>query len=420
MSVLALGISYRRAPIDLIERLSFSKEELPKAYHHLSELDAVRGAVLLSTCNRIEVFADVDAYHGGFESLKRFLCESRGVAPEDLAEPLYSHYEDQAAEHLFSVASGLDSMVPGEPQILSQVRQAYRTAGFEGTATPLLDAMFRRAIHAGRRARNETGIGASPSAFVEAAAGLADAALGGLRGRSALVVGAGKMSELAVEHLRERGVAEIVVAARSPERAERLARGGGGGRGVALTALPEAVASADLVVSATAATSTVLDRDTVEEAIRAREGRKLFLIDLAVPRDIDAKAAQLPGVQLVDIDRLRDAVGRSDTTEIERARAIISEEVGKFGGWRRASRLAPLIQGLYEHGEAIRLVELERARGRLASLSEEEWAAVEAATRAIVAKLIHPVAAGAREESELGEARARLVAELFGIEPGPR
>jgi hypothetical protein len=180
MPILALGVSHRRASIELLERLALGKDEFAKAYHRLQQTEGVRGAVILSTCNRVEVFADVDAYHGGFQALKGFLSESRDVPPEELSEPLYSHYEDQAAAHLFSVAAGLDSMVLGEPQILSQVRQAYKTAEVEGTAGPVLQALFRRAIRTGRRARTETAIGASPSAFVDAGARLAERIAAGL------------------------------------------------------------------------------------------------------------------------------------------------------------------------------------------------------------------------------------------------
>src|ERR671937_2706406 len=170
MPVLALGVCHRRAPVELLERLSFGADDLTKAYHHLTRTDSVRGAVILSTCNRVEVYAEVDAYHAGFQALKGFLTDSREVPADEFAEPLYSHYEEQAAEHLFSVAAGLDSMVLGEPQILVQVRQAFRAAEAEAAAGPVLAQLFRRAVRAGRRARSEPAIGASPAAFGQAGA----------------------------------------------------------------------------------------------------------------------------------------------------------------------------------------------------------------------------------------------------------
>ncbi|HXF57102.1 MAG TPA: glutamyl-tRNA reductase, partial [Actinomycetota bacterium] len=223
MPILALGVSYRRAPVELLDRLAFGADDYPKAYRQLLDLEAVREGVILSTCNRVEVFAEVSSYHAGFLDLKRFLAESRSVPPEEFAEPLYSHYEDDAAEHLFSVAAGIDSMVVGEPQILGQVRDAYRRAQEEGAVGPFLSALFRSAIRAGRRARAETAIAASPAAFVEAGAELAARALGGLAGRSAVVVGAGAMATLAARHLRSLGVGRIRVVNRSPDRARRLA-----------------------------------------------------------------------------------------------------------------------------------------------------------------------------------------------------
>ena len=207
MSVLALGVSYRRAPVELLEQLSFVDDEYPKAYRLLEELAEVQEAVILSTCNRVEIFAEVSSYHAGFLALKRFLSESRQVPAEEFAEPLYSHYEDDAAEHLFSVASGIDSMVLGEPQILTQVRESFRRAEAEGSTGSMLSSLFRAAIRTGRRVRAETAIGASPATFVEAGTTLAERELGGLAGRSAVVVGAGGMASLAVKHLRLREVA---------------------------------------------------------------------------------------------------------------------------------------------------------------------------------------------------------------------
>ena len=191
MPILGLGVSYRRASVELLERLAFVDEEYAKAYRRLADLEPVSESVILSTCNRVEVYAEVSSYHAGFLALKRFLFESREVQPDDFAEPLYSHYEEDAAVHLFDVASGIDSMVLGEPQILSQVRQAYHRAEAEGATGPMLSALFRGAIRTGKRARAETAIGAAPGALVEAGTALAERALDGLAGKSALVVGAG-------------------------------------------------------------------------------------------------------------------------------------------------------------------------------------------------------------------------------------
>jgi len=416
--ILALGVSYRRAPVELLERLAFAREDLPKAYHHLMGAESVRGAVVLSTCNRVEVVAEVDAYHTGFEALRRFLAEAREVDLSDLDDPLTSHYEEEAAEHLFSVSAGLESMVRGEPQVLSQVRQAYLAAEAEDAPGPVLSELFRRAIRTGRRARSETSVGANPGAFVHAGAALAERAVGGLAGRSLLVVGAGKMSELALQHLAERGVGGSTVLSRSTTRAARVARSAGGRSG-GLGQLPDALARADVVISATGATGVVIDREVVARALRGREGRPLFLLDLAVPRDVDPSAGELPGVVLANIDHLRDVVPGADEAEVQATHRIVGEEVARFAAWRRAARLAPVIEELYGRGERIRRAELERVRSRLAGLSQQEREAVEAATRAIVAKLLHHPVVRAKETGDAADQQARLLARLFGLEEPP-
>jgi glutamyl-tRNA reductase len=421
MPVLALGISYRRAPVELLERLSFSRADLPKAYRHLSALEAIGESAILSTCNRVEVYASVPRYHQGFLDLKRFLSESREVSTDDFAEPLYAHYEDDAAEHLFSVAAGIDSMVLGEPQIHSQVRQALRWAQGEGAAGSALTSLFREALRVGRRARRETGIESSPAAFVEAGASLASAHLGGLDGRSVLVIGAGEMSALAIRVLRDQRVGPITILNRSPERAARLAGRAGGAHG-SLDRLEAALSSAELVVSSTGATGVVLNRRVVQQATRGRE-HPLFLLDLAVPRDIDPAAGGLPGVRVANIDDLRLVLEerRHDLgEEVERVRAIVAEETRNYGRRQREARLAPLIKALHDRGDEVRAREVRRLASRLRGLSDRERQAVEALAAGIVAKLLHePVVrlkqgAGTAE----GEAQARALAELFDLDVG--
>jgi glutamyl-tRNA reductase len=431
MPVLALGVSHRRAPVELLERLAFIDEDLPKAYRSLLDLEAVHEGVVLSTCNRVEVFASVENYHAGFLDLKRFLCESREVTPDDLAQPLYSHYEDQAADHLFSVASGIDSMVLGEPQILSQVREAYRMADAEGATGPLLSALFRGAIRTGRRARAETAIGASPSAFVEAGADLAELAIGPLNGRAVTVVGAGGMAALAAVHLRERGAGSIRIVNRSLERARRLAaRVGHGADALGLDLLARSMGESDVVVCSTGAAGIVIGSETVREALggdRDRvsdRSRPLFLLDLAVPRDIDPAVAALPGVRLADIEDLRVALESNSAgtaAEVERVRGIVGEEVARFTSWRRAARLAPLIQALRDRGAAIQAAELARAEPRLAGLDPRQSAAVEALAAGIVAKLLHEPTVRLKELSGpgRGDALAAALAELFGLQFPP-
>jgi len=417
MPILSAGVSYRRAPVELLERLSFSNEEFGKAYHHLTSLEGVHGGVILSTCNRVEVVAEVESYHAGFQALRSFLSESREIPVEELGEPLVSRYEEDAVRHLFEVASGIDSMVVGEPQILAQVREASKRSDQEGAATPLVGALVRRAVRTGRRARAETEIDANPAAMVEAGAELAERALGSLQGRRLLVVGAGTMAELAVRSLAARGVREVVVLNRSPSRAERLALRTGAVAG-SLADLPRALAGADLAVTVTGATGLVVEASAVRSALGGRGGSPLFFLDLAVPRDVDPDVGALDGVTLVDIDDLRAIVNGASDDEVERVRAIVDEEVSRFAEWRRAARLAPVIQALYDRAEGVRRAELDRVQARLASLSKDERAAVDAATEAIVKKLLHGPVVRAKELSE-DDAELRLLARLFGLEPPP-
>jgi len=416
MAVLALGISHRHADVALLERLAFADEDLVKAYRRTEDDPAIDGAVVLSTCNRVEIYGSVPSYHAGFQALKRVLCETRGVAADDLAQPLYSHYEDDAAEHLFGVAGGLDSMVLGEPQILSQVRDAWRRADADRAAGRALGALFQAAARTGRRVRSETNVGAAPDVFVSAGADLAADALGGLDGRHAVVVGAGQMSALAVEHVRRRGVATVRILNRSPERTRTLA-----GRTEAepgdLADLPNALADADLVVSATGAAGVMLTEELLRDATAGRD-RPLFVLDIAVPRDVEPAAAALPRVTLVDIDGLRASVAvhaAETAVDIERAHAIVAEEARRYAERRRAERLGPLFRALQDRGDDAVRAELARFRSNLADLEPAEREAVEALARGVVAKLLHEPMTRLKA-SDAQDAQARTLAELFGLE----
>ncbi len=416
MAVLTLGISYRRAPIELLERLAFTDDDLTKGYRLLLDHDGVDEAVILSTCNRVEITADVASYHGGFLALKRLLAEARDVDPELLAEPLYSHYEQDAADHLFAVAAGLDSMIVGETQIHAQVRESLRRAEREAAAGPRLTGLFHAASRAGRRVRAETGLGAAPDAFVALGADLAAEALGGLDGRDVVVVGAGQMAGLAVKHLRRRGVGPVRILNRSLEHARALAERTNAEHGD-LDALPDALDGADLAVSATGAAGVVIG----PAAVRSRHGRPLVLVDLAVPRDVDAAVATLPDVSLIDIRSLREGLTERDEAtadEIARARAIVAEEVRRYVVRRRSDALAPIITALRARGDEILRNELARHAARLRDLTPDERASVEQLARAIVAKLLHDPIVALKERSEPGAegAHARLLADLLGVE----
>lgn len=419
MPILSLGISFRRAPIELLERLSFGDEDLTKAHRHVADQPGVEGAVILSTCNRVEVVAEVASYHVGFLALKRLLTETRGVGAEELAEPLYSHWERDAAAHLFGVASGLDSMVLGETQIQAQVREAAGRSEAEGTITPSLAALFHAAHRAGRRVRGETAIGAAPDAFVALATDLAAETLGGLGHSRIVVIGAGTMAAMAIRHLRERGVGAVRVLNRSLDHARALAERTGA-EADDLEGLPSTLADADVVVSATGAAGLVVREPVVREAMAGRAG-PLVLVDLAVPRDIEPGVAALDGVRLIDVVTLRDRIvadGGSRTRDLARAHEIVAEEVRRWTVRRRGDELAPLIRALRERGDRVVQAELDRRGARLADLTPEERSAVEALARAVAAKLLHDPIVELKERTEPGTGRrhARVLAELLGID----
>jgi glutamyl-tRNA reductase len=422
MPILAIGISHRRATVELIERLAFAAEELPKAYRRALDDEAIEEAVILSTCNRVEIYGSVPAYHAGFLALKRLLCEPHGVDPVEVSEPLYSHFEEDACRHLFAVAAGLDSMVTGEPQILAQVRQAYRRASAEGAAGPAVTALFHGATRAGRRVRAETGLGAAPDAFVRAGTGLAEKDLGGFSGKRALVVGAGRMAALAVNQLRQRGVASVRVLNRSPERARLIAQRSDAEHGD-LSELSEAIRHADVIVSATGATALLIHGSTVREAMAGRTN-PMFILDMAVPRDVEPSVSGIEGVRLVDIDGLRASVAQGDarlSEEVDRAESIVDQEVRRFIVRKRSERLAPLIKALRERGDAVLASELGRFRSELSKLTPDERDAVEALARGIVSKLLHDPIVRLKELSGPGNdaTYARVLAELFVIEHRP-
>ncbi len=421
MPILTLGISFRHASIELLERLSFADDELVKAYRHVLDMDAVDEAVILSTCNRVEITANVPSYHAGFLALKRVLTETRGVAPEELAEPLYSHWEQDAADHLFAVAAGLDSMVIGETQIHAQVREALRTAEAEGASGPAMRSLFHAAARAGRRARAETSLGAAPDAFVALGADLAAEELGDLRGRHVVVVGAGRMAGLAVRHLHGRGVGSVRVLNRSLEHARTLAERTGDDF-AGLDHLSAAIADADLVVSATGAAAAVIDAETVAAALERTRTAPLVLLDLAVPRDVDPGVESLDGVRLIDIRVIRErlmAAGDATADDIARAHEIVAEEVRRWVVRRRSDALAPLIRAVQARGEEAVRSELARYAGRLSDLTPREREAVEAIARGVAAKLLHDPIVALKERSEPGadDLHAKLLTELLRLDP---
>jgi glutamyl-tRNA reductase len=421
MPVFVVGLNFKSAPLELLERLAVDPERLPKALAHLLDRDHVHEGVVLSTCNRVEVYSGISRFHAGSTDVRRFLAEFHHLEPQDFADQLYSYYEERAVRHLFAVASGIDSMVVGESQILGQVREAFRAAQAEHAVGPLLTTLFGRAIKVGRRVRRETAIGAGPSSTLEVGLRVAERQLGSLAGRRVLVVGAGKMGRLAGRRLRAAGVAEVVVANRTEANGAALA-GELGGRHVPLDRARDELAAADLVIASTAAMTPTVTVEAVAATL-ARRGadaprQPLVLLDLGVPRDVEPEVRALPGAFLADLDGLRAVLETEDDgrlAEIEGVRRLIGEESAAFMAWQREVRLGPTIRALRAKAEELRRRELARAEGRLAGLSEAERAAVEAVTRRLVNKLLHePVVRGkALAAGPDGDLYARMLHELY-------
>jgi glutamyl-tRNA reductase len=373
--LLALGVSHRNAPLELRERLFLSDA-------HVRELAEELGAVVLSTCNRTELYlAGGDAWRAREELERRSGLQ--------LDRVLASWEGGQAVEHLFRVAAGLDSLVPGEGEILGQVRAAYETALNAGATGPVLNRLFEDALHTGKRVRTEARLAEMPESVAAAAVDLAREALGALEDRRALLFGAGRMSELAARDLREHG-AEVVVASRTLESAQELA-GRVGGRAAPFDAVAVELPEADLVVSATRCPYAILHAEAVQPRTKP-----LVLIDIAVPRDLDPEIGKLDGCTLYDIDRLGGGlVGREE--DVLAAERIVAEEAARFAEWRRSRGAAPAIAALRRRAEEIRAEELARAGSRLAELSPRERETVETLTAQIVNKLLHAPTVRARE-----------------------
>jgi glutamyl-tRNA reductase len=418
MSVLVVGLSHRTAPVDLLERATLTGDAAAKLLEDVSSSEHAGEAMVLSTCNRVEVYADVDKFHGGLAQTSELLARRAGVSLDDLTPHLYVHYEDRAVAHLFAVACGLDSMVVGESQILGQVRAALRSAQDAGTAGGTLGALAQQALRVGKRARTETGIDRAGRSLVTAGLDAVAAAVGPVEGRSALVVGAGAMSALAAGLLRQRGASRVVVANRTLSHAERVAAAVGG-RAAPLDDLGSALAEADLVVSCTGAVGHVIDVDLLAQAQRSRGGRPVALVDLALPRDVQPGARDLPGVTVVDLETLADALERNEhAADVDATRAIVADEVAAFLTWQRATSVAPTVVALREMAERVVRAEMRRLEGRLPALAPAARAEIEQTVQRVVDKVLHAPTVRVKQLAGEpgGQSYADALSKLFGLD----
>ncbi|HZT65248.1 MAG TPA: glutamyl-tRNA reductase [Acidimicrobiales bacterium] len=413
MSVVVVGLSHRTIPLELLERMTLAESDLPKALRDLRERAHLVEAVIVSTCQRTEIYAEVDRFHGALGEVRHFLADISGVAVDDFVDHLYAHYDEGAVAHLFEVASGLDSAVVGEGEILAQVRTAWELARAEGAAGPILSGLFRHAVEVGKRARTDTAISRGTTSVSQAAVALAAGTLDGLADRTVVVVGAGTMGEGMADTVADRGAGRLLVANRSAARAAALARRVGGSP-VHFSDLPAAVAQADVVLTCTGSPVFVLSADDVAAAMTARPGRPLLIVDVAVPRDVEPAVADIAGVTLLDMDDLRsfaEAALAGRRAEISLVRDIVAEEVDRYSELVTARLAAPLVAALHQRAEDVRLAELERFKGRLASLDPRQREAVEALSRGILAKVLHEPTV--RLKDEAGTARGERLAEAL-------
>jgi glutamyl-tRNA reductase len=419
VSVLVVGVSHRSAPVSLLEKLTVGVEpEAGQVLHELRAVGPVNEAVVLTTCNRVEVYADTDGFHAGVDAVRDLLASRSGVPLDDLEQHLYVHWEGQAVQHLFSVAAGLDSMVVGESQILGQLRQSYIAARDGAAAGRTLHELFQKALNVGKRVHSETAIDEAGQSLVSVALERAGEAVGPLDGRPVLVVGAGSMGALAGATLKRAGAGRIVVANRSVENARRLATALEGD-GIGLDDLDDALSVADVVVSSTGATGVVVPHDVVERAVKAREGRPLAVLDLALPHDVDPSVAELPGVTLVTLTSLQQVLDASSTgDEVEAAKRIVTDGVADFLAWQKASRVAPTVVALRSRAEQLVEAEIARLESRLPEVDAKARQEIATSLRRVVGALLHTPTVRVKEltDAPAGLSYADALRELFELD----
>ncbi len=420
MSVVVIGLNHKTAPVEVLETVAVPEATLDKALHELSGYDQLSEVVLVSTCQRTEIYSVARRYHPAVGAIRSFLAEWGDTAPDTLNSHLYEYHDEAAARHLFKVAAGLDSAVLGEGEVLGQLADAWESARREGVSGPVMATLFRHASEVGKRVRTETAISRGTTSLSQSAVALARAELGSLRERTTLVLGAGGMGEAMAQALAATSDdGRVLVANRTQSRADELARRCGG-QAIGWDELGEGLVEADVVLASTGSQSAILHADIVAVALSLRPKRPMLIIDIAVPRDVSPEVASIPGVTLFDMDDIAEFANRGmdgRRREVPRAELIVDAEVARYCERQAQREVAPVIASLFERGEELRTSELERFSSRLAQLGPEEQRAVEALTRGIVAKLLHEpaVALKAGVGTPQGEQLAESLRALFGL-----
>lgn len=432
MSVLVIGVSHRSAPVDVLERVALDADGVNKTLDEVHTCEHICEAVVVSTCNRLEVYADVATFHGGLDETSAILSARTGVPLDDLTPHLYVHYEDRAVSHLFQVVSGLDAMVVGESQILGQVREAYRVAQTSDTTGRVLSGLFQSALRAGKRAHAETDIDLAGRSLVTV--GLSqvlpeltdnDTDWAGswdqlIRGKTVLVVGAGAMASLAATTVARAG-ATVIVANRTTSKAQRLAESVKG-QAIELAELESAIDRCDVLISCTGASGVVMPAATVASAMERRGGARLGVLDLALPHDVDHSVAALDGVALADLATLagtESSDGAAVVDEVSAVRAIVADEVAAYAGARRAAQVAPTVVALRDMADDVVEVEIARLSGRLPELDQRSHDEIVKTVRRVVDKLLHSPTVRVKELASQPEGASYEAAlrELFALDP---
>jgi len=421
MSILLVGINHKSAPVEVRERLAFTEEACSTGLHTLVDGEIVREGLIVSTCNRVEILAETSSERlsDSIERVNEFLSRTDSVPRSFFETHLYQHTDDEAVRHIFRVASSLDSMVVGEPQVLGQVRRAYSIALEAGTAGRILNRLVHHAFRVAKRVRNETGIGANAVSISYMAVELGKKIFNSLEGHTALLIGAGEMAELSARHLINAGVSRVLLANRTEERAQRLAAELGG-ETVDFADLSKHLAEADIIICSTAADQYLITEQIVREALGKRRNRPSFFIDISVPRNIDPAVGKIPNVFVFDIDDLESVISsniREREREAERAELIVESEIMQFAQTLRVLDIGPTIGALKNKLQDIAKAELTRQRNRLGPLTAAQETAVEALLVSTVNKISHPLLSHMRRSYDSSDAEAiQAWRDIFGLE----
>lgn len=419
MYILLAGVNHRTTPVEIREKFCFSESSLEKTYHEAIDIPGIEGLVILSTCNRTEIYATTRDIETGQEALRAFLRDYSGLDEASLNHYLYQSNCFNAIEHLFRVTAGLDSMIIGETQILGQVKDAYMNAWEHNSSDIVLNHLFQKALFVGKKVRSETAIDQHPVSVSYASVELARSVLGNLEGMNVLVVGAGEAGELATRYLLSNGIKSVAVSNRSFKKSAALASEFGG-RAVRMEALADELLKADIVISCTSAAHYVIHTQNCSEALKARKGRKILFIDIAVPRDVDPCLTEIEGVHIYDIDRLQDALDASyEERKIaaRKAELIIENELTEFNKWLGTLYIVPILSRLKTFGESVKQNELKRAFNRLGKVSEREQRVISEMSTAIVNQLLRNPVENLKEMADSGQGHlyAELTKKLFGL-----